>query len=186
MQANVKTTLRLLGWTGLFFFPLAIPVVVEMTGGTLAMFRPEYVLPALVAFGFGVAAVVLAMTKRPTAAFVSVVFLITMVVEIANFKVLPQLDRQISSRPLAREILAANPSGQDVATYDIPRAWHYGLNFYLNRDLPEWTPESPESKNKQWVAGNIATDPQFQLTYQVQLDEIARANRFQVCVYRKK
>jgi 4-amino-4-deoxy-L-arabinose transferase-like glycosyltransferase len=186
MLTNVKTTLRLLGWTGLFFFPLAIPVVVEMTGGTLAMFRPEYVLPALVAFGFGVAAVVLAMTKRPRAAFVSVVLLITTAVEIANFKVLPQLDSQISSRPLAREIMVADPSGEDVATYDIPRAWHYGLDFYLNRDLPEWTPESPDSKDKQWIAGNIAADPQFQLRYEVRLDEIAQANRFQVCMYRKK
>jgi hypothetical protein len=93
------------------------------------------------------------------------------------------LDSQISARPLARKILEANPSGEDVATYDIPRAWHYGLNFYLNRDLPEWT---TDSKASEWVAGNIATDPQFQLRYDVQLDETARANRFQVCLYRKK
>ena len=183
MQANVKNTLRLLGWTGLFFFPLAIPLAIEMTGGSLDMFRPEYVLPGLVAFGCGVITVLFALTKRPRAAFLAVVLLITSVVEIANFKILPRLDSQISSRPLARKLLEANPSGEDVATYDIPSAWQYGLNFYLNRDLPEWT---PDSRDPQWVAGSIATDPQFQLRYEVQLDEIAQANRFQVCLYRRK
>jgi 4-amino-4-deoxy-L-arabinose transferase-like glycosyltransferase len=183
MQGNVKTTLRLLGWTGIFFFPLAIPLYVEMTGGTLEMFRPEYFLPGLVAFGCGVVTVGLALAKRPREAFLALVLLITSTVEVAIIKILPRIDSQISSRPLARELLGANPPAEDVATYDIPRAWHYGLNFYLNRDLPEWTPGSREP---QWVAGSIATDPQFQVHYEVQLDEIAEANRYQVCVYRRK
>jgi 4-amino-4-deoxy-L-arabinose transferase-like glycosyltransferase len=183
MQGNVKTTLRLLGWTGIFFFPLAIPLYVEVTGGTLEMFRPEYFLPGLVAFACGVVTVGLALTKRPREAFLALAMLITSTVEIANFKILPRMDSQISSRPLARELLGANPPAEDVATYDIPRAWHYGLNFYLNRDLPEWT---PDSRKPQWVAGSIATDPQFQLHYEVQLDETAEANRYQVCLYRRK
>ena len=183
MQGDAKPALRALGWTGVFFLPLAIPLSLEITGGTLDIFRPEYVLAGLVAFGCGLATVLFAMMKRPRAAFVLVVLLITSTVEIANFKILPRLDRQISSRWLASELLNASPSSGDVATYDIPRAWHYGLNFYLQRDLPEWTPGSSEPR---WVAGSIASDPGFQLHYDVQLDEIAEANGFRVCLYRRK
>jgi hypothetical protein len=163
--------------------PLAIPLSVEMTGGSLDIFRPEYVLAGLVAFSCGVATVMFAITKRPRAAFLLIVLLITSTVEIANFKILPRLDRKFSSRSLASELLNANISSGDVATYDIPRAWHYGLNFYMHRDLPEWTPGSSEPR---WVAGSIATDPEFQLHYDVRLDEIAEANGFQVCLYRRK
>jgi 4-amino-4-deoxy-L-arabinose transferase-like glycosyltransferase len=183
IQGNAKTALRVLGWTGVLFFPLAIPLSVEMTGGTLDIFRPEYVLAGLVAFGCGVVIVIFAMTKRPRAAFMLVVLLITSLVEIANLKILPRLDRQLSSRSLALELLNTSPSEGDVATYDIPRAWHYGLNFYLHRDLPEWTPGSSEPR---WVAGSIATDPGFQLHYDIHLDEIAEANGFQVCLYHRK
>jgi len=183
IQGNAKTALRVLGWTGVIFFPLAIPLSVELAGGTLDIIRPEYVLAGLVAFGCGLATVLFAMMKRPRAAVVLVVLLMTSTVEIAYFKILSRLDRQISSRSLASELLNASPSSGDVATYDIPRAWHYGLNFYLQRDLPEWTPGSSAPR---WVAGSIASDPGFQLHYDVQLDEIAEANGFRVCLYRRK
>jgi 4-amino-4-deoxy-L-arabinose transferase-like glycosyltransferase len=183
MQNNPKSVSRTLGWTGIFFFPLAIPLSVALRGNTLEIFRPEYFLPAVVAFGCGFMTVIFALMKRPRMAFLSVVLLITATVEIANFKILPLLDSQVSARALARELLRADPSGADVATYDIPRAWKYGLNFYLNRDLPEWT---PDSKDSQWVVGSIATDPRFQARYEIQLNEISEANRFQVCLYRRK
>jgi hypothetical protein len=111
------------------------------------------------------------------------VVLIATTLDIANFTALPKLDSQISARPLARELLKLNPAGDDIATYDLPRAWHYGLNFYLNRDLPEWM---PASKGPRWVAGNIAADPEFAARYRVQLDELAEANKFRVCLYEKK
>jgi 4-amino-4-deoxy-L-arabinose transferase-like glycosyltransferase len=183
VHANAKIALRVLGWTGVFFLPLAIPLSVKLTGGVQDIFRPEYVLPGLVAFGCGVVTVVFAMTHRPRAAFVVLALLITSLVGISNFTILPRIDSQISSRPLALELLHVTPYGGDVATYDIPRAWHYGLNFYLHRDLPEWTPNLGEP---QWVAGSIATDPEFQLHYQIQLDVTAEANGFRVCLYRRK
>jgi hypothetical protein len=146
------------------------------------IFRPEYMLATVVAFGGGVLTAIFAVTKCPRAALLAIVLLITADVEIANFKILPRLDSQISSRPLARELLKASPSGEDVGVYDIPRAWRYGLNFYLHRDLPEWTPGSAEPA---WVAGNISSDTQFQLRYRIMLDELAEANKFRVCLYRR-
>lgn len=178
LQGDGKTALGILGWTGIFFLPLAIPIA----GALPNIFRPEYTLATGVAFVGGVLTAIFAVTRRPRAALLAIVLLITADVEIANFKILPRLDSQISSRPLARELLKANPSGEDVGVYDIPRAWHYGLNFYLHRDLPEWTPGSAEPT---WVAGNISSDTQFQLRYRILLDELAEANKFQVCLYRR-
>ena len=182
LDRNAKAALRVLGWTGVFFLPLAIPLYLERAGGMSDVFRPEYFTGALAAFGCGVLTVILALAKRSRAAFLVVVVLITSVVEIVNIRIMTRMDSQISSRALARELLQASPSGDDVGVYDIPREWHYGLNFYLNRDLPEWTPDSKDTK---WVAGSVATDPQFQVRYQIQLDEIAEANKFQVRLYRR-
>jgi hypothetical protein len=178
LQDKGKAAFRVLGWTGILFLPLALP----LAGIFPNLSRPEYLLASGVGVCGAILMVILAMAKRPRAALLVIVLLITSLVEIADIKVLPQLDTQISSRALAQELLRDNPTGENVGVYDIPRAWHYGLNFYLNRDLPEWTPDSGDLR---WVAGSISTDFQFQERYQIVLDEIAEANKFQVCLYRR-
>jgi 4-amino-4-deoxy-L-arabinose transferase-like glycosyltransferase len=51
------------------------------------------------------------------------------------------MDPQLS----ARGVIAANDTdvqslrSADVFVYDVPRGIHYGLNFYLRREIPEWT-----------------------------------------------
>ena len=48
----------------------------------------------------------------------------------------------------ARGVITASPmdaqslSAADVFVYDVPRGIHYGLNFYLRRDIPEWASET--------------------------------------------
>jgi hypothetical protein len=183
IDGKSQAALRVLGWTGIFFLPLAVPLSLQMAGHSMDVFPHEYFLPGVVIFGFGLLTVIFTLKKRPKEAFVFIVLLIACSVEIANFKILPGLDAAISSRPLARELLKVNPAGDDVGTYDIPRAWRYGLDFYLNRDLQEWT---PASKGPKWVAGNISAEPEFESRYRVQLDEIAEANKFRICLYQKK
>jgi hypothetical protein len=167
----------------MFFLPLAIPLSASLTGRSLDFFPPQYVLPGIIAFSFGLLTAILALINRPKLALLTIVVLTASTVEIADFKVLPKLESQISARPLARELLKINPLGDEIATHNIPRAWRYGLDFYLNRDLPEWT---PASKGPRWVAGNIAAEPEFTDHYRIQLDEIAEANKFRVCLYWKK
>lgn len=121
-----------------------------------------------------------AVKNRRWTAFLAAVLLMVFLVEAANFLILPRLDRQISSRSLARELLKANPSGEDVAIHDIPRAWRYGLNFYLRRDLPEWMPGSAEPE---WVVSGIVDVPELQLHYKIQFQEVSGKNP--VRVYRK-
>jgi 4-amino-4-deoxy-L-arabinose transferase-like glycosyltransferase len=51
------------------------------------------------------------------------------------------MDPQLS----ARGVITANRrdvrslASTDVFVYDLPRGMHYGLNFYLGREIPEWT-----------------------------------------------
>ena len=40
-----------------------------------------------------------------------------------------------------------------IFTYRVQRAWDYGLAFYLQRELPEWSPTDPE-------AALVLTSPQ--------------------------
>ena len=183
IDGKTQAALRVLGWTGISFLPLAIPLSLQIAWHSMDGFPYEYLLLGVAAFGFGLLTVIFTLKKRPREAFVFIVLLIACSIEIANFEILPGLDPVISSRPLARELLKVNPADDDIGTYDIPRAWRYGLDFYLDRDLPEWT---TASKGPKWVAGNIAVDPQFENRYRVQLDEIAMANKFRVCLYQKK
>ncbi|MGH9795688.1 MAG: hypothetical protein ACRD5G_13030 [Candidatus Acidiferrales bacterium] len=53
---------------------------------------------------------------------------------------LPAMDPHISARAAARRVLEAQAQGGgDVAVHKLHRAWHYGLNYYLKRDVPAWS-----------------------------------------------
>ena len=54
------------------------------------------------------------------------------------------VDSQFSARGVltASHTDAQSLSSADVFVYDVPRGIHYGLNFYLRGDLPEWTSET--------------------------------------------
>jgi 4-amino-4-deoxy-L-arabinose transferase-like glycosyltransferase len=55
------------------------------------------------------------------------------------------MDPQLSARGVitASHTDAQSLSSADVFVYDVPRGIHYGLNFYLRRDIQEWTSETP-------------------------------------------
>jgi 4-amino-4-deoxy-L-arabinose transferase-like glycosyltransferase len=54
------------------------------------------------------------------------------------------MDPQLSARGVisASHTDAHSLSSTDVFVYDVSRGIHYGLNFYLRRDIPEWTAEA--------------------------------------------
>lgn len=56
--------------------------------------------------------------------------------------VLPQMDLHISARTAA--LLLKKHLEQEtgsVSVHQVHRAWHYGLNYYLRTDIPEWSPQ---------------------------------------------
>jgi 4-amino-4-deoxy-L-arabinose transferase-like glycosyltransferase len=158
--------LRVLGWTGALFMIFSIPLIAVGILGEGTMERHEYAIAAGAAFLFGTAVVIFAFRNRPTGALVVLVLLVGSTIEIANIVVLPKLDFQISARPFARKLQAENPNLADIYTYQISRDWQYGLNFYFNRALPEWTPGSREPE---WIFGRIPTR-QFLNDYRTEME----------------
>ena len=73
----------------------------------------------------------------------SVVCTVVILVLITNRMIMPALDGFLSARTAGTGLITlykARPG--EVAVYHLPRAYAYGLNYYLEKDLPEWTPQS--------------------------------------------
>jgi hypothetical protein len=126
-----------------------IPLAAALIRGVNKM-PAGYVPAESVVFLSGIVIVALVLKSRPREALLFVSLFVIATVAIANFALLPGLDRRFSARPLAVKILKADPSGANVAVYRLPRDWEYGMNFYLNRDLPEW---APGSADPEWILG---------------------------------
>jgi 4-amino-4-deoxy-L-arabinose transferase-like glycosyltransferase len=155
LASKTKIALRVLGWTGALLLLTAIPLAFAIFGGS-HRFPPGYLPAEFVVFLFGIVIVILAFKSRAGEALLFVALFATATVEIANFVLLPGLDNQFSARQLARNILKTDPSGGNVAVYHLPRAWKYGMDFYLNRDLLEWEPGSGEPE---WILGGRLLPP---------------------------
>jgi 4-amino-4-deoxy-L-arabinose transferase-like glycosyltransferase len=87
-----------------------------------------------------IAAMGLAGRSRPAQA-ATAVLVAAAVFGVSQF-VLPQLDAHLSPRAAARALEAEQKPGESVAVLGLHRAWHYGANFYLGRELPVWSPDS--------------------------------------------
>lgn len=109
-----------------------------------------YFLAAAAAGGAIVAA--LGSARRVAAALLINATLIACLLVAANKFVVPRIDPSVSSRATARAFLSAEsgktitaaekiPAGS-LGSYQLDRAWQYGLEYYLDRQIPEWTPES--------------------------------------------
>ncbi len=59
-----------------------------------------------------------------------------------NLRVAPQIDKDLSPRAAAHTIQAEAKGGEQLSVFRLHRAWHYGLNYYLHHELPEWQPGS--------------------------------------------
>ena len=59
-----------------------------------------------------------------------------------NALLLPRLDPLISTRAVAQDA-ADLADGGPVHAYGLHRAWHYGLEYYLGRQIPEWNGQDP-------------------------------------------
>jgi 4-amino-4-deoxy-L-arabinose transferase-like glycosyltransferase len=95
-------------------------------------------LIALSALGLAVAA--LGIFRRHRLALLGCVLLAAGAVATLTTRILPRLDAQLSPRAAARAM-----AGKEVLGFRLHRAWQYGLNFYLGRELSPWNPEDHAS-----------------------------------------
>jgi 4-amino-4-deoxy-L-arabinose transferase-like glycosyltransferase len=131
--------------TGIVFAALAIfsEKALLQTGRVFNVSAPR-VLSLLIIFGVGgLIAAAFSLRNRPSAAFTTLVLLVAAILAFLNFGVLPAVDAHISARRAALDALRQNPDGQNIAFSELKRDWHYGVNYYFDRELPEWTPGAP-------------------------------------------
>ena len=57
----------------------------------------------------------------------------------------PVLNRTASVQPVAQRLLSRGIRGADLAVYRIHRNHSYGLSYYMDRVLPEWSPDDGTS-----------------------------------------
>jgi 4-amino-4-deoxy-L-arabinose transferase-like glycosyltransferase len=80
---------------------------------------------------------------RPRTALVLSFVTVIALVEFAGLCVLPALDPYISAR--SHEAFLRHDLRQDrLFTFHLQRSWNYGLAFYFDRELPEWSPSDPD------------------------------------------
>jgi hypothetical protein len=89
---------------------------------------------------------------------------VMLLVEIAGARILPALDPYLSAR-FHGNLLRNDRFPARVFTFNLTRSWEYGLDFYLEREVPKWSPDDPN-------AALVLTTPQG-------LEEIRKLGRFQ-------
>lgn len=97
-------------------------------------------LCAVLAAAAGIAIVAIATSRRRAAIWVSLL-LVCVLVEIAGNSILPDLDPYYSARPIGTMLRNDQYPGR-LFTYELPRSWEYGLDFYIGRNLERWSPDN--------------------------------------------
>jgi 4-amino-4-deoxy-L-arabinose transferase-like glycosyltransferase len=88
----------------------------------------------------GMAVAALAAVRRPRLAVAAAALWMGILVAGIDVKVLPRLDAELSARDMAQLVDFLGGKGEPVEEYKLPRDWAYGLNYYFDRGLPQWSP----------------------------------------------
>jgi 4-amino-4-deoxy-L-arabinose transferase-like glycosyltransferase len=91
------------------------------------------------ALGGGFVIALLAFFRWPLSAVAFAGLLLAALIEFSAVRILPRLDPYLSARGAASAAAASSAPRAELRVYRLERNWHYGLNFYLGRELPEWT-----------------------------------------------
>jgi 4-amino-4-deoxy-L-arabinose transferase-like glycosyltransferase len=92
-----------------------------------------------VAVAGGVFVATLGLAGRIRESALASALLLTGLVQVANLRFLPELDEYISARPAARALVSSPELRGDVYAFRLRRGIHYGMNFYFERELPDWS-----------------------------------------------
>jgi 4-amino-4-deoxy-L-arabinose transferase-like glycosyltransferase len=155
IAVGLSLTWSSMGLSVLFLVHRLPPAALGVTG------RVIMVCAALASMG-GIAILALGFLRRRGAVLVPVL-LVALLVELAGARILPALDPHISARQHAA-MLGDDRRPDRIFTFQLNRSWTFGLNFYLGREFPEWSPSDPE-------AALLLTTPKG-------LDELRRLGRF--------
>lgn len=182
IQENSKGALRSLTWTGASLLVLAV-ILIGAGLGAHYKYPIEYFQVEFTIFIFGSAIVLVAFKNRTMAGFCVIVLMVVAIVEMANLVVLPGLDGAISDRQLARKLLQDGTSRGDLSLYRVSRGMEYGLDYYLDQQLPIWEPGKSEPE---WILGFLPPDTRMANLYEVVDANPMRAYLPIISLYRRK
>ncbi len=91
-------------------------------------------------------ALVFAFSRMHRATLVAGILAWVCFVGLTNHFAMPWLDLQVSARPIARSILHNPEMSSGVKVFQVQRGRQYALNFYLDRELKEWSPSEAEDQ----------------------------------------
>ena len=100
------------------------------------------VLAAAAAAGIVIA--ILTVLRHRRAALALSAVLTAALVEVAGAGVLPHFDPYLSARATAVAWRTMPDVRQNLQGFDLNRSWLYGLNFYFEKEVSEWSPQDPD------------------------------------------
>jgi 4-amino-4-deoxy-L-arabinose transferase-like glycosyltransferase len=153
---TIGTTLIVLALSAVLWMKRLPPGVREVSGRAI-------LLGVIVAIVGGIGITVMGLLRMPSGVVLTF-FVMALLVEITGAGVLPGLDPYISAR-FHGNLLRNDRYPNRVFTFRLQRSWGYGLNFYLEREIAEWS------------AADLG--PALVLTTPQGLEEIKRLGRFQ-------
>jgi 4-amino-4-deoxy-L-arabinose transferase-like glycosyltransferase len=99
--------------------------------------------PMWIAIVGGFAIVAIGILRKQGGVVLSILCVVLMV-ELAGLHILPRLDPYLSAR-WHGELLLNDRHLDRVFAYRLQRSWGYGLAFYLNHEVQEWSPADPDT-----------------------------------------
>jgi 4-amino-4-deoxy-L-arabinose transferase-like glycosyltransferase len=87
----------------------------------------------------GLVMAALAAAGRPRPAVALSALWMGLLVAGVSVKMLPRLDPYLSARNAAETVVYVGRPNMRVEQYKLQRDWAYGLNYYFDRELPEWS-----------------------------------------------
>jgi len=129
-------------WLGVTWVGLGIAGIIwlrRLSGEAASAVRSPILFSASLTVAGGLAILLLAQTRQRATIWISL-FLVFVCVEVGGLSILTNLDSDYSAR-VAGTILQRDLRPDRLFEYQLPRAWQYGLAFYLKRPLPDWSPE---------------------------------------------
>jgi 4-amino-4-deoxy-L-arabinose transferase-like glycosyltransferase len=89
----------------------------------------------------GVACAVLALRRRERLGLALAALTTAAMIAVVNLRVIPAVDAYVSARAAALATPAEAREAPDMVAFQLDDPWEYGLEFYLAREVPRWTPD---------------------------------------------
>jgi len=93
----------------------------------------------------GLASVCMALARRTVMSLMVIALAFTVLTEDAGRRVIPAIDPWISARGMIKSAQKTSAMNIPWQSLELNRSWQYDLNFYAQREIVEWDPQSPKA-----------------------------------------